>query len=195
MSQEAISLPNPMSTGAISLEEAIAKRRSVRRFSARPLTWQQVGQLAWAAQGITGGDQRWRAAPSAGALHPLQLYILFPDRSFRYNPQDHSLQPHPQVDLHELATAALSQEFIAQAPCVFAFSAVSGRTTRVYKNRGRDYICMDLGHAAQNLLLQAAALGIAGTPVGAFGEKAVGKILSLPPDEEPLYLVPIGYPD
>lgn len=182
-----------MLTGKLSVEEALAQRRSKREFSQQPLGWEQIGQLAWAAQGVTGDDARWRTPPSAGALHALELYVLLPNQSFHYHPIDHSLHPHPTVNLQELVKAALNQRFIAQAPTVFAFTAEIARTTKVYKQRGRYYVCMDLGHAAQNLLLQATSLGLVGTPVAAFDEAAVAAALKTPVRQDPLYLVPIGY--
>jgi SagB-type dehydrogenase family enzyme len=195
MSKTKIKLPAPQSKGEHSLEEVLANRRSNRRLKSEPLTWEQIGQLAWAAQGITGGDSRWRTAPSAGALHPLELYVLLRNGAYRYDPVAHELRFHVSVDLSEVAAAALNQEFIAQAPCVFAFGADIRRTTHVYKKRGWNYICMDLGHSAQNLLLQAAALGLAGTPVGALDEEALGTLLRLPSGHVLLYLVPVGYPE
>ena len=189
-----IELPPPQLKGERSLEEAIAQRRSERRLTDKALSWEQVGQLAWAAQGITGGDSRWRAAPSAGALHPLELYVLLRENVYRYDSAAHELRFHVSVDPSDVAAAALNQEFVAQAPCVFAFGADIQRTTRVYKKRGWNYICMDLGHSAQNLLLQAAALGLAATPVGALDEEALGALLRLPSGHVLLYLVPVGYP-
>lgn len=193
--EQVISLPTPRLSGAVSVEEAIATRRSSRSFGGRQLTWDQIGQLAWSAQGITGEDRRWRAAPSAGALHPLELYVLFSDSSYLYDPVTHSLRFHQAIDLSEVAHAALKQQFLAQAACVFAFTGWVTRTAKVYGERARQFICIDLGHAAQNLLLQAAALGLAGTPVGAFDDAALRSALRLSHGDEPLYLVPIGYRD
>jgi SagB-type dehydrogenase family enzyme len=188
-------LPAPQLKGERSLEEVISRRRSGRRLRDQALSWEQIGQMAWAAQGITGDDPRWRAAPSAGALHPLELYVILRKDVYRYDPMAHELRFHVSVDLSEVAAAALHQEFIVQAPCIFAFGADVRRTTRVYKKRGWNYICMDLGHSAQNLLLQAMALDLAGTPVGALDEEALGALLRLPSGHVLLYLVPVGYPE
>lgn len=188
-----IDLPSPQLRSERSLEEVISQRRSVRNFGRQSLSWEQIGQMAWAAQGITGVDTHWRTAPSAGALHSLMLYVLLEGNAYVYNPAAHQLCFHLPVDLTEVAAAALNQPFIAQAPCVFAFAADVQRTTRVYKKRGWSYILIDLGHAAQNLLLQATALGLAGTPVGALDEGALNALLRLPSGQELLYLVPVGY--
>ncbi|HEY74339.1 MAG: nitroreductase [Chloroflexi bacterium] len=189
-----IILPQPRISGETSLEAAIAQRRSTRRFFPENLTLDQISQLLWAAQGVTGGKDTLRAAPSAGACHPLTFYACRDDGVWRYHPQDHSLTRHMEQDVRgSLMEASWRQKFIAQAPCVFAISGIFERTTQRYEERGRlRYVPMDVGHAAQNLLLQAVALGLASVPVGAFDDAGVKKTLALPSQEEPLYLLPVG---
>jgi len=196
MSEARISLPPPRTSGPVSLEAAIAQRRSVRRYAPKDLSLEQVGQLLWAAQGITGGRTPLRAAPSAGACHPLEFHVCRAGGVWHYEPQHHWLARHLERDVRgELAEAAWRQRFIAEAPCVFAVSAVFERTTGRYGERGYlRYVPMDAGHAAQNLLLQAVALGLASVPVGAFDDGAVKRVLALPEREEPLYVLPVGYP-
>ncbi|MFN3762948.1 MAG: SagB/ThcOx family dehydrogenase [Anaerolineae bacterium] len=195
MSDE-LQLPTPRLDGARSLEAVIAARRSVRSFTSQELTLEEIGQLLWAAQGITGPKEYLRAAPSAGGCCPLEFYVCWKEGVWRYHPQGHRLTRHRPEDIRaQLAEAAWNQRFLAQAPAVFAISAVFPRTTRRYGERGRvRYVPMDVGHAAQNLLLQAVALGLASVPVGAFDDAAVARVLALPPDEEPLYLLPVGHP-
>ena len=192
MLEDTVNLPPPTQKGDLSLEEVISKRRSHRAFSPRELTWKEIGQLAWAAQGITGSDPRWRSTPSAGALHPLVLYVLLPQGTYRYIPTAHKLQPHQAVNLAQVAAAALRQQFITKAPCVFAFAGELGRIMQAYRIQGRDFAFADLGHASQNLLLQATALNLVGVPVGAFNPSALSNALHLPPDQKPLYLIPVG---
>jgi len=189
-----IALPPPRTSGPVSLEAAIARRRSVRRYASGDLSLEQIGQLLWAAQGITGGRAVLRAAPSAGACHPLEFYVCRAGGVWRYEPQRHRLARHLERDVRgALAAAAWGQQFIAEAPCVFVVSAVFERTTRRYGERGRlRYVPMDAGHAAQNLLLQAVALGLASVPVGAFDDAAIRQVLALPTREEPLYILPVG---
>ncbi len=196
MSESRIDLPQPRTDGPVSLEAAIARRRSVRRYSPRHLTVEQIGQLLWAAQGITGNTSAQRAAPSAGACHPLVLYVCLPDGVWRYHPQGHYLTRHLREDVREdLVKAAWRQRFIAQAPCVLVMSAIFERTTGRYQERGAQrYVPMDVGHAAENVLLQAVALGLGGVPVGAFTDQAVGNVMALPEREVPLYIIPIGHP-
>jgi SagB-type dehydrogenase family enzyme len=196
MAESRIELPQPRTDGAVSLEAAIARRRSVRRFHLDRLTLEQIGQLLWSAQGITGDSDVLRAAPSAGACHPLVFYVCRHDGVWRYHPGDHALARHLGRDVRQgLMMASYRQRFIAEAGCVFAISAIVERTTVRYGERGeRRYIPMDIGHAAENLLLQAVALGLAGVPVGAFDDAGVGEALALPEQEVPLYLLPIGHP-
>jgi len=195
-SESRITLPPPRTGGPLSLETAIAQRRSVRRYAPRDLNLEQIGQLLWAAQGITGGRAALRAAPSAGACHPLEFYVCRADGVWHYEPQQHRLVRHLEQDVRaELAEAAWRQRFIAEAPCAFVISAIFERTTRRYGERGRlRYVPMDVGHAAENLLLQAVAMGLASVPVGAFDDTAVKRVLALPRNEEPLYILPVGYP-
>ncbi len=189
-----IALPKPSLTGRTSLEELMAKRRSVREYSTKMLGDQELGQLLWAAQGITSPDGR-RTAPSAGAKYPLELYVATSTGFFHYLPKDHALERIVETDLRPaLATAALGQQSIATAPVVFVFTAEYARTAQKYGDRTPRYVAIEVGHAAQNLLLQAGALGLVGVPVGAFRDDEVSKALSLPAQFAPLYLVAVGSP-
>jgi len=186
------SLPPPDPEGGMSLTQALARRRSRREYGMRDLTEDELSQLLWAAQGIT--DSRgFRTAPSAGATYPLETYVATVRGLFHYRPQGHRLVRIGEDDLRSaLAGAALQQRWVREAPAVFIFSAVRERTSRRYGQRAERYIHMEAGHAAQNLLLQAVALGLAAVPVGAFYDDQVAEILGLPQDEAPLYLIPVG---
>ncbi len=189
-------LPAPRLTGSMSVEEAIAKRRSVRRYQPQELTLEQIAQLLWSAQGITGRKAQFRAAPSAGGLHPLEFYLCRHDGIWHYEVEQHQLKQTFNEDVRKaLGEASWKQTFIGTAPCVFAVSAQFRRSTTTYGERGRlRYVPMDLGHAAENLLLQAVALGLGAVVIAAFDDEKVGQILHLPANEEPLYLIPVGYP-
>lgn len=189
-----ISLPQPNLRGEMSLEEAIARRRSVREFIRQPLTPAQIGQLVWAAEGITGRAAYLRAHPSAGALHPLEIYLVAPDGIFHYRPEGHRLVlVRPGDHRSALVEAAYGQWFVAEAGCVIAILAVYARTTGKYGDRGRmRYVPMDAAHAAENVLLQAVALGLGAVPVGAFDDEKVRAALGAPANEVPLYLIPVG---
>jgi len=205
--QAVISLPAPRLASDCSVEQALRQRRSVRSYRAEPLTLSELGQLLWAAYGITkempqpaflrGG---LRTAPSAGALYPLEIYAVVGNVTglapgiYRYQSAGHALERVASGDHREgLAHAAWDQSFIAKAPVALVYSAVFARTTGKYGERGRArYVCMDLGHSAQNVYLQAEALGLGTCAVGAFNDEAVREVLGLKAEEEPLYIMPVG---
>jgi SagB-type dehydrogenase family enzyme len=178
----------------MSLEEALARRRSVREFSNKALSDQELSQLLWAAQGITH-PEGLRTAPSAGALYPLELYVANAAGLYRYDPQRHELQRRSERDLRpSLCRAAQEQESVREAPVVFVITAIYARTAQKYgQDRSPRYAHLEAGHAAQNLLLQAVALGLGAVPVGAFHDDLVQKVLALPVEEQPLYLIPTGH--
>ena len=173
----------------------MGSRRSVREYSDQPLTTADLGQLLWAAQGITS-ERGFRTAPSAGALYPLEVYLLTAEGVFHYEPQHHQLRLMSQDDARPaLYQAALQQEPVLKAPAVFVLAAVYARTVQKYgEERSPRYVHMEAGHAAQNLLLEATALGLGAVPIGAFHDQEVQKALGLPADHQPLYLIPVGHP-
>jgi SagB-type dehydrogenase family enzyme len=188
-----IELPAPRTDGDLSLEEALAARRSIRDFTPEELTLEEISQLLWAAQGITAS---WggRTAPSAGALYPLEVYVATSDGLSRYLPEGHRAESISTADVREaLAEAALGQAAVAEAPAVFVITAVPARTEAKYGGRAERYVHMEAGHVAQNVLLQAVALGLGSVPTGAFADEEVARVLELPPGEVPLYLVPVGH--
>lgn len=185
-------LPAPSTEGPLSLEETLKRRRSVRAYADQPLTRQELGQLLWAAQGITR-EGRYRTAPSAGALYPLEIYVADAEGVWHYVPQGHRLARWQDGDRRaQLCPAALSQRAVCEAPAVFVITAVFARTAQKYGQRATRYVWLEAGHAAQNLLLQAVSLGLGAVPIGAFHDEQVQAALDLPPDHEPLYLIPVG---
>jgi SagB-type dehydrogenase family enzyme len=190
-----LQLPPAEQKGTMSLEEALARRRSVREFTPEALTERELSQLLWAAQGITHAEGL-RTAPSAGALYPLELYVASAGGLYRYEPRPHQLIRISERDLRAaMRRTALDQEAITEAPAVFVIAAVYERISLKYGGaRTPRYVHMEVGHAAQNLLLEAVALGLGGVPVGAFEDDALRKALELPVDHPPLYLIPVGHP-
>ncbi len=179
----------------MSLEETLQRRRSQRIFKSQDLTLEQISQLLWACQGITEPSFGGRTAPSAGALYPLEVYVVKKEGVFHYLPKEHALIRIKKGDVRkELAHTALGQDPPAKAPVSFVISAVYARTKIKYGERAERYVKLEAGHACQNLLLQAVALNLGGVPIGAFYDSEVQEVLSLPSDHEPLYIVPIGYP-
>jgi SagB-type dehydrogenase family enzyme len=189
-----LELPDPSTQGAGSLEEALAGRRSVREFTDQPLTTAELGQLLWAAQGITA-DWGGRTAPSAGALYPLEIYPVTGAGLFHYLPEGHRLETLNGRDLRTpLALAALGQSPVRDAAAVLVVTGVASRTEAKYGDRAERYVQLEAGHAAQNVLLQAVALGLGAVPIGAFQDEAVATVLGLDPGEVPLYLICVGHP-
>jgi SagB-type dehydrogenase family enzyme len=193
-SARADTLPPPAGdAGDSRLSDVIGRRRSVRRFQDAPISEEQVTRMLWAAQGVTDPGSGFRAAPSAGALYPLELYVASARGVSRYVPARHALQGVLDSDVRSrLALAALGQGFVAQAPVVFVITGVYARTAAKYGRRAERYVHMEAGHAAQNLLLMAVNLGLGGVPVGAFDDGAVRRIIGAPREETPLYLIPVG---
>ena len=189
-----IKLPDPVTDGSVSLEAALPLRRSVREYSTKPLTQEEISQLLWAAQGLTDARGH-RTAPSAGATYPLELYLVSEDGFFHYKTKDHALELIRDADLRQdLFEASLEQEFILEAPLTVVYTAVFTRTEQRYGSRARRYIHVEVGHAAQNMMLQAVALGLGTVAVGAYKDASVSRVLDLPADHIPLYLVPVGHP-
>lgn len=193
-----IPLPAPVVDGTVSLEQTLQHRRSQRQYSDKPLSLGQVAQLLWAAQGVThsGG---LRTAPSAGALYPLDTYLIvgnvldLESGVYLYVPNSHALirkasgekRPH-------LSRAALGQLPVRDAPATILFTAVYDRITSKYGPRGQQYAHIEAGHAAQNITLQAVALGIGSVVIGAFQDDLVRQMIDLEPRSTPLYIIPVG---
>ncbi len=197
-----IKLPAPSTSGRMPLEEAISRRRSVRKFGAQAISLAQLSQLLWAAQGITSAGGQ-RAVPSAGATYPLELFIIVGEQTvkdlkagvYQYQINTHSLKLHLQGDVRErLAGAALDQRFIANCPLNIVVCAIFSRTSHRYGNRGNRYVYMEVGHIGQNVSLQAVALGLVTVMVGAFNDEFISEILKLEKQIEPLYIIPTGKP-
>lgn len=194
MAAKTIKLPAPKTSGKMSLEEAIYSRRSYRSFYPNELSIEQISQLLWSAQGITEKGWKFRAAPSAGALYPLEIYIAKSDGVYHYIPDGHKLVQISTEDKRlSLVRASLGQSFIGEAPVDIIIAAVFQRTVSKYGPRAERYVNMEVGHAAENVHLQAVSLGLGSVPVGAFWDDVVARVLSLPDEHEPLYIIPVGY--
>jgi len=195
-----IKLPPSSFKGELSVEEAIKKRRSQRSFLDRSLSLSQVSQILWAAQGITEEGGFKRAAPSAGALYPLEIYLVVKNVEelekgvYHYHPQDHVISFVLKGNYQDtLARACLSQSFVAASPLCIVIAAEHERTSIKYGERGIRYVLMEVGHVGQNICLQAVALGLATCPVGAFMDEEVSRVLELPRRHRPLYVLAVGY--
>jgi SagB-type dehydrogenase family enzyme len=196
--QETVALPAPRRKGAMSVEECIAARRSRRAYASDPVTLAELGQLLWAAQGITGPEGQ-RTAPSAGALYPLELYVsasrvggLAPG-IYKYSPENHDLTLHIAGDRRrELTALAKDQDCMRFSACAILFAAVFERTASKYADRALRFVCMEVGHAAENMCLQATALGLGTCVVGAFEPAELRREVQLPKQEEPVSMLTVG---
>jgi SagB-type dehydrogenase family enzyme len=195
-----ITLPKVSIDEAGSFAAILHKRRSVREFAPSSLSFEAAGQLLWAAQGITSFSGE-RTAPSAGALYPLEVFLAAGSVAgltagvYRYRAHGHSLRAYVAGDRRrELADAALGQTAVLEAPAVLVIAALYARTARKYGARADRYVHIEVGHAAQNVYLQAQALGLGTVIIGAFNDDAVRGTLELAEHEEPLALLPVGVP-
>ncbi len=187
-------LPEPKFTNK-SIEECIQQRRSIRSFEDKTLSLQEISNILWVAQGITDNERGYRSAPSAGATYPLILYYATKDGLFKYIPESHGIKQTIKKDLRkDIAKAALNQMFIADAGMVIVITALFENTTWRYKERGVRYVYNEVGHCAQNIHLEAVALGLGSVPIGAYHDDELKELLELD-QEEPLYIIPVGYPE
>lgn len=198
-SPDAIKLPAPVHDSNMSVEKALAGRRSVRQFKDMPLDIAEVSQLLWAAQGITDSPG-FRTAPSAGALYPLEVYVVAGNVKglapgvYKYKPAGHELILVKEGDARAaLSNAALGQSVVKDGVIVIVIAGVYERTTAKYP-AGEKYVHMEAGHSAQNVYLQSHALGLGTVVVGAFNDDSIRKATGMAGHERPLYLMPVGRP-
>lgn len=195
-----IALPDPDLRGHLPLEHALRSRRSIRSFDGGTIRLSELGQLLWSAQGTSSPDGL-RTAPSAGALYPLEIYAItsgadgLPAGIYHYRSRHHRLESLTAGDFRtDFAAAALGQDWTARGAVILVIAAAYERTTAKYGERGRRYVAIEAGHAAQNIYLQAVALGRGATEVGAFDDHAVSRLVRLPSDQEPVTCVAVGRP-
>ena len=193
-----IALPGPAESGPLSVEEAIRSRRSIRELGGGRLELSDVAQLLWSAQGVTDEDRGRRAAPSAGAKYPIELYAVAGSVNglapglYRYAPEGHALVQVKEGDVRrELCAEALSQEWVRSAELVIVIAAVYERTMEKYGERGIRYAHIEVGAVAENIYLQAESLGLGTTFVGAFSDDGVAGVIGLS-DAVPLGIMPVG---
>lgn len=194
-----VALSKPAVTGRMSLEEALASRRSTREFTSEPVNAKDIAQLFWAAQGVIGSRGK-RTAPSAGALYPLSLFLVagnvkgLSSGVYLYKPGKHEIVKIKGGDLRrKLAAAAGGQRCVVAAPVSFVV-AVNYHRMDLYDRNGKRFADMEVGHAAQNLLLEAVALGLGAVPVGIADETKAGKVIDAPGEFSATYIIPVGHP-
>lgn len=197
---EIMELPEPRLTGETSVEEALQNRRSRRKYKDEALDKKQISQLLWAAQGISDPENNFRTAPSAGALYPLETYAVisnvesFTPGLYKYLPENHALEKIMEGDLSQkLQANALDQEWVGAAPLSIVLTGIYERVTSRYNKRGIRYTHIEVGHAAQNIYLQAEALDLGTVAIGAFSDEGIKETLRLD-EEKPLLILPVGKP-
>jgi len=200
-----IKLPEPVINGSMSIEETMAQRRSVRSYMHKAFDLQNVSQMLWAAYGVSDSikypNYKLKTAPSAGALYPLEIYLVANNVNgleqgvYRYIPNENKLIQEIAGNVsYDLTDASWGQTMVEEAPIDIVWTAVFERCTKKYGERGRErYVCMDLGHSGQNVYLQATALGMGTCAIGAFDDEGISEVLNLPEEEEPLYIMPVGW--
>jgi SagB-type dehydrogenase family enzyme len=197
-----IALPAAATTGEVSVEQALATRRSLRGMADRPLTLAQLGQLCWAAQGVTD-DKGHRTAPSAMATYPLEIYVVadavtgLEPGVYRYQPAGHALVPRPGAPAARPLNAALvekvvGQAWISTAPAILVITGTAARMGGRFVERRHDFMCVEAGLAAQGFFLEATALGLGSTYVAGFDPAAAHTFLGLADGEEVLAVLPVG---
>jgi len=205
---EIIDLPEPEYDSETSIEKTLKERRSIRSYTNEVLTISEISQILWAAYGVTLYEDGMpdflrgglKTAPSAGATYPLEIYVVVSDVTdlpigiYKYKPDGHKLLKISDEDKRDgLFEAAYSQEWVKDAPASLVYSAVFSRTTKRYGERGRErYVCMDLGHSAENVYLQVVSLNMGTVAIGAFDDQKLKLIVNMTKEEEPLYIMPLG---
>ena len=210
---EIIQLPAPQPDSQTSVEKAITMRRSVRDYVESPLSISEISQILWAAQGFTqerkepprmwNPKYEWqggmRTAPSAGALYPMEIYLLSGNIEglakgvYKFIPKNHSLRKMMSGDKRtDLCNVALKQAAIEKAAAVIVMAGVYERTSYKYGERAERYVHIEVGSIAENVYLQGTTLGIGTVIIGAFQDAEVKSVLQLPEDEHPLVIMPLG---
>jgi SagB-type dehydrogenase family enzyme len=195
-----IELPREVEFGGLSVDQAIESRRSERDFKDMPLSLLELSRLLHYAYGITEKRERLRAAPSAGALYPIEIYPVANNVQglargiYRYSVADHSLALVREGDFrHQMMRHALGEEMMGRASVVLVLSAIFERSAWRYRERAHRYILLEAGHISQNIYLVATALGLGTCAVGAFDDQGYNKIMGVDGKKESvIYLMPVG---
>ncbi|KYK21512.1 hypothetical protein AYK25_03445 [Thermoplasmatales archaeon SM1-50] len=199
-----VTLPIPTSFSTCSFDETIKKRRSIRSFSTEPVQIEQLSYLLWVSTGIQRKEQgfAFRTAPSAGALYPIETYLVVHRVHgvecgvYHYDILHHRIEQLKKGDYRNaIAQAALDQTMCAQAAIVFVWSAMFNRSKCKYKQRAYRYIYLDAGHIAENLALACVSQGLGSCQIAALYDDEVNSIIDVDgKDESSLYLSVVGVP-
>lgn len=193
-----IQLPKAETSSNNSIEKVLFSRRSVRTYKNEPLTLDQVAQLLWSTQSITS-PRKFRIAPSAGALYPLEIYLIagnvqdLPAGIYKYDYTNHKIKKVVDGDKRsEMSDACLGQSCVKDGAINILICGIYQRTTGKYGERGKQYVHVEVGCVAQNVYLQVESLGLGTVYVGAINDKQIQQIAKLPANEIPFCVMPIG---
>ena len=202
ISSQPISLPAPVMEIGPNLWRTLQTRRSTREYLQAPVALQELSNLLWATQGITekAFSPWYRTAPSAGALHPIDTYLIVNQVEgleagvYFLNVMDFSLTMKKRGDFSRpAAQAALNQDMVQAAAVVFLWVAVIRRSRQKYQQRAYRYIYLDCGHIAQNLYLAATAMDLGCCGIAAFFDDEVNDLVEIDGQEETaIYLATVG---
>jgi SagB-type dehydrogenase family enzyme len=197
-------LSSPRTADGAPIWDVLQQRRSIRRYQEAPMQEAELSQLLWASQGITfaRGDHGFRTAPSAGALYPVETYLVvnrvegIEPGVYHYFVPDHTLEQLKAGDYGaEISQAALDQEMAQRANVVFVWTGVFERSKWKYKQRAYRYVYLDAGHIAQNLALAAEALDLGSCQIAALYDDEANELLGVDETEESaIYMTAIGKP-
>ena len=189
---------------ATPFADLLRKRRSTRSYSSEPLSSDNLSFLLWASTGIQRKQHgyEFRTAPSAGALYPIETYVLVNNVEgldkglYHYNIAAHALEELKLADFAEnIARAALDQEMCMEAPATFVWTAIFERSKWKYKQRAYRYIYLDAGHIAQNLALAATSIGLGSCQIGSIFDEEVNEMVGVDGEQESaIYLSVVGHP-
>ena len=199
-----VNLPEPKDLSGMSFNEALLKRKSIREYSLEPIQLDQLSYILWAANGIRNREasQEFRTAPSAGALYPIETYLVVSDVSdlnpgiYHYSVQKHELETLKKGKFtREMVRAGMGQEMLRKAAVTFVWTAIFERSKWKYRQRAYRYVYLDTGHIAENLALAATSLGLGSCQIGALFDDEVNLIIGVDGIEESvLYMSTVGQP-
>jgi len=191
--QKIIQLPAPVRASAASFEELLTRQQNLQAPTDWRLTFAEIGQLVWAAQGV--------AIPQSGAtmipddMIPMKVYVMLPDGAYLYSPNTHALQQLRDVDIRApLATAVLNQQGVPVGGCQILLTGTTGDFSTRYGKSAKNAMLLLAGQMAQSIQLQAVSLDLTYIAVNNIDTVGVRRICRLDRTQMPLYMIMAGYP-
>lgn len=194
-------LPRPIVDGGPSLHALLARRRTVRAYdTAAPLSLADAAQLLWSAQGVTEPALGYRTAPSAGPVFPFETDLVagavdgLAAGVYRYDPAAHAIARRGEGDRRaDVVGVSFNHAWLSDAPAFIVLSMIVERMAPKYGAAGERFALLEGGHIAQNILLEAEALGLGAAPICAYDGAKLRAVLGLATNEDPVYLLCVGH--